>query len=192
MIGGSIGKKNYRLFIQFMFWCFSYFLYIGVSAAVYVPRIKERRGSVNGNLIVLFVAVLFWMIMLFALFVSHLTYIHKNISSIDDILAKRHRKQKTINDQFLNFAYNGERYVLRINPNTDYIWDKGFLKNWKEVMGDNVLFWIVPWGSSVHSTGDEEAGSYSGLLGDYNEEISEQWRSTLIERIKNGDYLSKS
>lgn len=190
-LGLPIGKRNYRLFIQFMFWYFCYFIYIGVSSAISMNKIKERNGSINGNVIFMFIMIVFWMLMIFGLYATHIKYIYANISSIDDILNKRHRKNKTVYDQFMNFKLYDRRYILRINPNKDLIWDKGFINNWNELMGSNPVFWLLPWKSNIKNVGDESNETYETILGDYNEIMSEKWIKILIQRIENNEYVNQ-
>lgn len=189
-LGIVIGKKNYRLFIQFCFWYLLYFIYIVVSMACFSDDYRIRRGSVNANIIVAYVASAGWIILIFALFSSHLYYILKNRTSIDDMAAKRSRRSKTLNDEFINFSFEEKRYVLRMSSMNDCPWNKGFLQNWIEIMGSNPIFWLIPWGTPITNLGNDDSDDYYSIIGDYNEEISQQFRDSLITRIRNNDYIS--
>lgn len=192
MIGALIGKRNYRLFLQLVFWFLLFFVYVIVSSAVFAKSITDRRGGLNANIIILFVATVFWFIMLAALFTSHIYYISINITSIDDIITKRHRRQRTENDQFVNFKHGEKRFVLRINPEKEFIWSHGFKKNWTDIMGTNPLFWLVPWGTPMENYGDPEATDYDGLLGDFKEEVSTKTLQKWVDDVEKGNYITLS
>lgn len=191
-LGTTIGKRNYRLFLQFCFWYLCYFIYIGVSMACFTRSYKIRHGSVNANTIILYVASLGWIILIFALFSSHIYYIFKNRTSIDDMAAKRNRRAKSLNDEFINISHEEKRYVLRVSSMKDEIWNKGFAKNWVEIMGNNMIFWIIPWRSPLKHLGDESSNDYYSIIGDYKEEISESFKKSLVKRIQADDYISSS
>lgn len=188
-IGAVIGKRNHRLFMQFCFWYLSYFIYIGISMALFTKSYKERVGSVNPNTIVVYVFCIGWIILIFALFSSHIYYIFYNRTSLDDMAAKRSRRTATLNDEYMSVLHEKRRYVLRVSSIKDDPWNKGFCKNWCEIMGSNALFWIVPWGTPIRNEGNGSADDYNTIVGDYKEEISHSYHNLLLTRIENGDFL---
>lgn len=192
-IGTVIGKKNYRLFMQFLVWFQLYFIYVIVSTSVFIRDIYHRRNnSLQPNLIVLYVLLGFWLIMVFALFASHVYYIWINITSIEEIKVKQHRREKTIDRQaFINFKHNDERYILRYKSLQDHIWNRGFCQNWIDIMGKSPLHWIVPWGTPIKTPDSSDQNDYYQIVGDYHEQIGDKFKQRFINSIEKGDYFSK-
>ncbi|CCH42413.1 Palmitoyltransferase PFA5 [Wickerhamomyces ciferrii] len=120
-LGAVIGKENYHLFIQLCWWWLCYFIFIGISMACFTKQYKDRKGSVNANIIIVYVAVIGWILMIFALFSSHIYYIYGNKTSIDDMRRKRNRRTNTLYDEYVSLKHNDKRYILRINPDNDNI-----------------------------------------------------------------------
>ncbi|KAH3674305.1 hypothetical protein WICPIJ_009584 [Wickerhamomyces pijperi] len=194
-IGTVIGKQNYRLFMQFLIWFQLYFVYSIVTTSVFIKDIYRRRNnSLHPQIIVLYILLAFWLVIVFALFVSHVYYLWINITSIEEIKIKQHRRDKTPDPQaFINFKHKGERYVLRYSSLKDHIWNRGLHENWIQVMGKSVFFWFVPWRGPINDphSGDLKEQDYYVIVGDYFEEISDKFKQHFIERIERKDYESK-
>lgn len=141
-VGTVIGRDNYRSFFKFMQWYLIYFIVLLVYLAIYTP---VNRGLDN-NFIVLYIASGFWIIMILALFISHLYYIMTNITTIDDMNIKRatryQRWQKSHEgrpptseppQRFISVDRGSFRLVMQFSV-FDRCYNFGVRKNWINVM----------------------------------------------------------
>lgn len=191
-IGSLVGKRNFRLFVQFCVWFLLFFIYVGVSSAVYAKDMVKHTGRLNPNVIVLFVLCAFWMAMLVAMSGQYLYYVAVNQAAIEDLELRRNKRSGPLVDKFYNVRHQNTGYVLRVNPFKENVFDKGLSANWLEIMGHNPLGWFLPLGSGVkqppiHTDGD----TYEKILGDYTETPSQKWILNALERIQAGDYITK-
>lgn len=95
-VGSVIGQNNYIVFMKFMVWYWCYFVVVLVYLGVFGGKNIQRNGGsgMNHNYIVLFVVSGFWVVAITALLGSHLFYIGKNITTIDDMAMGRAKRAK--------------------------------------------------------------------------------------------------
>lgn len=171
-LGVLIGKRNNKLFIQFcvVFWC--YFIYVGVSMAVFTPAMKSDTGRVQPNVIVCFILIAMWLCILTALTAEHLVYLFTNGCTIDALEQRRIRREGAESDKFYSIAYKEGRRIVRVSKTDRKVWDQGLFKNVESVMGPNRWAWIWLFGTNIHNYGDPNARNYTQILGDYSEYVN--------------------
>ncbi|RLV95222.1 Palmitoyltransferase PFA5 [Spathaspora sp. JA1] len=87
-IGCSLGQTNYEFFMKYMIWFLVLFFYVVIFMACYT-RSSMSHGTIDHNFIAIFVLSGFWIIMIAALFIAHVRYINRNITTLDDITIKQ-------------------------------------------------------------------------------------------------------
>lgn len=188
-VGTVIGRRNYRLFIQFAFYFILLLIIVVISVAVYLPKIKN---DVNSNVYAIFGMSCVALLMVGPLLITHIHYMAFNRSSIEVLEVKR----KTMARRKFFCVFNpadGYRYVIEFLPedNQDF-WDKhNIWLNFIEFLGPNILFWFIPWKSNVEEPSNVDSDDYYRLIGDYHESMSTQFQELLFDRIKNNNYLTR-
>lgn len=145
-IGGVIGLRNYKMFVQFVFYMLVLLLFMVISLAVFAHDYKINNQSRTGphhsiaHLIVVFALAGFWVVMLCGFLGVHLRYVFDNMTTIEYMKIK--------NREFLIFNFEASdklRVVSRMRSNDPWPYSAGSLyANWKSVMGPSPLYWLLP------------------------------------------------
>ncbi|SCV03544.1 LAME_0H11276g1_1 [Lachancea meyersii CBS 8951] len=192
-IGTVVGRRNYRLFVQYSLYLWGFCILVIASTASYLPRIIASRKTiprVNPNILVVLALSCMVTLMVGPLSLSHIYYMSVNRTSLEVIATKRRSKATKNWICYLNET-DGMRYVFEFKAldAQDY-WNKhNVLRNLKEFLGAHIWLWLVPVGSNVkyHQSLSFE---YEDALQSYIEEVSDSFLETLQNRIANGDYLT--
>ncbi|CAK7899856.1 hypothetical protein CAAN4_C04566 [[Candida] anglica] len=89
-VGTVIGQDNYIYFLKFVWWVFVTFFTALIFLAVYTKDNADR--GLNHNFIVLFIFSGMWVLILASLLGSQLLYISKNMTMLDDVSKKQHKR----------------------------------------------------------------------------------------------------
>ncbi|AET39193.1 palmitoyltransferase PFA5 Ecym_4114 [Eremothecium cymbalariae DBVPG len=196
-LGTVIGRKNYKLFMQYVMYFTIYLVTASLTIALFMKRIvdynKEHDLTLNLNIIVLFILVLafaFFVTPLFAVFSFYMSCNRTSLDIIQKKAIKRHRKAYFC-------VYNPEdryRYVVDCLPAEQYnIWNKrNAWLNIKEFIGSNIWLWFIPIGTNISDfqvSRNEEY--YNAIVGPYREDLSDNYKSILLNRINQGDYVTR-
>ncbi|KAG5418557.1 PFA5 [Candida metapsilosis] len=156
-IGSSIGLTNYLFFMKFCIWFWCFFVIMLVYVSRYT-RSSINRGEINHNFILLYIMSGFWIICISALFISHVSYVCRDVTTLDVISKKQKARyerwksrQKKGSDEETGGSHvnclapkkprkeNGKRYVSVSRDNVrlvvefdvgDYPFHMGWKKNW--------------------------------------------------------------
>ncbi|SCU94324.1 LADA_0G07866g1_1 [Lachancea dasiensis] len=192
-IGTVVGRKNYRLFMQFTMYAGWFCIFVIASIASFLRRMIASRKDiprVDPNILVLLALCCVFMLMVGPLFLSHCYYMAKNRTSLEVIATKRRSKATKNWLCYLN-PVDGLRYVFEFKAldTQDYWKKRGVLANIKEFLGPQYWFWLVPLGTNI-KTHDPNSFEYEVILGPYQEVASDQLRELLHSRIANGDFAA--
>ncbi|SCV01319.1 LAMI_0G10726g1_1 [Lachancea mirantina] len=191
-VGSIIGRKNYKLFVQYMFFGTMWAILVVTSIACYLDDILLRRHHIpriNPNILICFGLSCIGLLMIFPLFVSHCYYMATNRTSIEVLQTKRRASWRKLWFCYYR-AQDNCRYVLEFSPKeTQRCYRKSSIfQNIKEFMGSNVLTWIIPIGTNIKCT-EPELNEYKEILGPYLETVSDQFEKMIEERIQAGQYV---
>lgn len=141
-LGATIGARNYRLFIQFLFYAALDLLFLTITLAIFFHRAYYRTvRSNNVYYIALFVLAGTWLVLLLAFASTHLRYIFANRTTLEQIRLN-HNQLPTFN--FASPA-TGLRVVSRARRGDSGPYDLGgWYANWKDRMGTTPLDWLLP------------------------------------------------
>ncbi|CEP63705.1 palmitoyltransferase PFA5 LALA0_S09e00650g [Lachancea lanzarotensis] len=190
-IGTVVGRKNYRLFVQFALYFWVFCIYVIASTASYLPgiiRSRDRIPRVNPNILITMALCCMATLMVGPLSSAHIYYMTVNKTSLEVIATNRRSKAKKNWICYLNPA-NGLRYVFefRALDAQDY-WNKhNAFSNLKEFMGPNVYTWFLPMGTSIRKHHPHTL-EYDDVLLSYKEEPSDSLLQLLQDRISNADF----
>ncbi|SCU88675.1 LAFA_0E13982g1_1 [Lachancea sp. 'fantastica'] len=191
-IGTVVGRKNYRLFVQFALYFWAFCIFVIASVASYLPRIIRSRDKiprVNPNIIVTLALCCMATLMVGPLGSAHIYYMAVNKTSLEVIATKRRSKATKNWMCYLNPA-DGLRYVFefRALDAQDY-WNKhNALRNLKEFLGPNMYTWLLPLGTGIKKH-TPQSFEYEDVLLSYKEDPSDSLLQLLQDRISQGDYL---
>lgn len=87
-IGSSIGLTNYLFFLKSCIAFLSFFAIMLVYVSRYT-RLSINRGEINHNFILLYIMSGFWILCIGALFTSHVLYVFRDMTTLDDITIKQ-------------------------------------------------------------------------------------------------------
>lgn len=191
-IGTVVGRKNYRLFIQFNLYCDMLFCLIIISICCYLPRIvhqHKRLPQVNPNILITLGLDCVGFLMVTPLLLSHIYYMMTNRTSIEILATKRHAKATQTWFCYYN-AVDGYRYVVEFLPREmQDFWNKHkILINIKEFLGQNAFMWLIPIGSNIEDH-DAITTNFDDILGPYRETISQRFREIIEHKIEKGEYV---
>ncbi|SCV05636.1 LANO_0H11848g1_1 [Lachancea nothofagi CBS 11611] len=192
-IGTVVGRKNYRLFVQFALYLWCFCILVIASTASFLSRIIASRQTiprVNPNILITFGLCCMATLMVGPLFMSHSYYMAVNLTSLEVIATKRRSKATKNWLCFLN-PVDGLRYVFEFKAvDAQNYWDKkDILVNLKEFMGTSYWRWFLPVGANV-SYHSPKTFEFEDVLGSYNEIISDRLRELLMDKISKGEYLA--
>ena len=192
-IGTIVGRKNYRLFVQFAFYFWLFTIYMIASIASFLRRIIKSRSQiprVNPNILVVLALCCMAMLMVGPLFLSHTYYMMVNRTSLEVIATKQRSKATKSWICYYN-PIDGIRYVFEFKAleAQDFWRKRGVLNNLKEFLGDKYYMWLVPIGSNIenHTPGSM---AVSDVLGPYEEVFGSQLEDQLRGRIESGEYIT--
>ncbi|ODV95274.1 hypothetical protein PACTADRAFT_50020 [Pachysolen tannophilus NRRL Y-2460] len=207
-IGAVIGSDNYKFFISILIWFLIYFIFTVASVSAYASDIKDYetvnlKYTLNPNLIFLYIVDNFWILIVSALLGCHLFSIKRNVSTVEELqisrmkraARKRHRKNKyseveeskEVEDHLYVNAkhplHPKVRFVVRLTDK-DYPYNKGFNRNWREVMGDNFLNWFNPIKLPKMKNAVQ---NFQDLIDNENNLISDNFKKEVLKRIDEGN-----
>ncbi|EDO17680.1 hypothetical protein Kpol_1004p57 [Vanderwaltozyma polyspora DSM 70294] len=197
-VGTVIGKSNYLLFTQFVFYFSCLLLIFWISIVSYIKRIVDYPHTgykLDPNLIVILILSVPFSIMTLSLFLSHVYFTFMNRTSLEIINIKRNKKLNIKKFVCYLDKTSGNRYVIEMSPeDMANIWKKRSIwENFKEVLGNNFLFWFIPFDirkRQVKQNNDPECiQSLDYILGFYNEAIGEDAKLLIEQKIINSNYL---
>ncbi|KAF5099386.1 hypothetical protein D0Z00_001665 [Geotrichum galactomycetum] len=141
-LGATIGARNYRLFIQFLFYAALDLLFLTITLAIFFHRAYYRTvRSNNVYYIALFALAGTWLLLLLAFTSTHLCYIFANRTTLEQIRLNHNQLP------MFNFAspVAGLRVVSRARRGDPGPYDLGgWYANWKDRMGATPLDWLLP------------------------------------------------
>ncbi|KAI5957761.1 PFA5 [Candida theae] len=88
-IGSSIGLTNYLYFMKFCIWFMSFFIIMLIYISRYTRSSIDRGGEINHNFILLYIMSGFWILCISALFIAHVGYVCRNVTTLDEISIKQ-------------------------------------------------------------------------------------------------------
>jgi palmitoyltransferase len=143
-LGATIGARNYRLFIQFLFYAALDLLFLTITLAIFFHRAYYRTvHSNNVYYIALFALAGTWLLLLLAFASTHLRYIFANRTTLEQI---RLNHNQLLMFNFASPAAAAElRVVSRARRGDPGPYDLGgWYANWKDRMGATPLDWLLP------------------------------------------------
>lgn len=196
-IGTVVGRKNYRLFIQFSMYFFFFFVIVLIPVCKYLKDIihhnRHTSPPVNPNILVLLILCAIGFLMVTPLFLSHIYYMAVNVSSIEIIAKKRASKAAPKYFCCYNQA-DGYRYVIRFLPgDPQAFWNKNnAITNIKEFLGNNFFMWFIPIGSNLPlKTQKGYPETYEEIMGPCIERMSKNYKALIQHKIEKGEYVNK-
>lgn len=195
-LGAVIGFKNYRLFVQFVFYFAVLLMIVWITISVYIRDIRQYHARLNANLIVLLIISGIGWLMTSGLFVSYIYYMSQNLTSIEVIDLKKRKRTPELSMQRLYCYYNSDdhyRYVVKLdNDFKGSVYKKHWLKNIKEFMGSNPMLWFIPlpqyWHESPLANGERDVNT---IVSPYQEEVGPHTIDYIKKRIESGEYIHK-
>lgn len=187
-----IGKDNYRLFLQFGMYMAALTVIVVVSICVFLGKI---RHELDHNLVAILIISLVGSLMSGTMLFTHLMCIAKNRSSIE-VMARNNKQNIPSYCCYYN-SKDGCRYVVQLDKDEySKLWCKKSLwLNFSEILGSNVLLWIIPVGfPNCSADQDLESGKRTGLqkiLGRYYESYGEKTKEIISRKIQDKKYLTK-
>ncbi|KFX89211.1 hypothetical protein O988_08712 [Pseudogymnoascus sp. VKM F-3808] len=125
-VGGVVGENSFKFFVQFVAYAFFYCLFVVVVAAIYLSEDLSNTSELNGH----FVAPISFLAPLYCLS-SPASAPHDETISDPEVLSER--------DTRATRTFAILQLAVGRNP-----WDLGAVGNWKSVMGNNFLEWVLP------------------------------------------------
>ncbi|AAS50976.2 ABR203Wp [Eremothecium gossypii ATCC 10895] len=195
-LGTVIGRRNYRLFNQFLMCFLMHALIIFVSVVSLQRRIassaRMRGEREDPNVLVVLSLSCLVLLMVGALFISFLNYMANNQTTIEKLYTPK-RQPRTMCFCVYNPA-DQYRYVVKSLPHENWnMWDKGSAyANYKDFLGSSIWRWFIPIGSNIpefQTSAWED--DYNAILGPYKEELGSHYRDILMQRIEQGKYVTR-
>ncbi|CUS23779.1 LAQU0S11e04104g1_1 [Lachancea quebecensis] len=192
-IGTVVGRKNYRLFVQFAFYFWAFAIFVIVSTASFLPRIIRSRPHiprVNPNILITLGLCGMATLMVGPLFLAHTYYMMVNRTSLEIIATKR-RSRATNTWLCCYNPVDGLRYVFEFKAlEVQDFWNKrNILTNLKEFLGNNYLMWFVPFGTNIKYS-HPKSSDVADVLGPYQELCGKRLYDELQHRIETGNYVA--
>lgn len=193
-LGTPVGKRNYRLFCQFMVYMLTVIIIVFVSTCAHlrdIIKIHQRQNRSNGgsainpNIAVLLIISGVPLILLAGLLSSIITLIWHNSTTIE------HMAQKNKAFPMRNFyAYysqtHSQRYVIELTREElkdIELWRKpNIWSNFADFWGPNVAMWIIPWQSHI------EKKFFKGGLADHKTWHGSDYHSG-VHMVKQSTFL---
>lgn len=195
-VGTAVGRRNYRVFVQFIMYFSLYLCIVSISIAVLMSQISSYRREnglkPNVNVYVVLVLSLTGWVFTSILLVKFVYYMFRNRTSLESLI-RRGKDNKRV-CYCLYCARDGFRYVVECHPNEQHsVWDKrNYVQNIKEFVGQNLWMVFIPIGTSFKkfdNVVNEE--KFESVIGPYREFMSKEFKRTLMEKIERGEYVNK-
>ncbi|AMD22946.1 HHR177Cp [Eremothecium sinecaudum] len=195
-VGTAIGRKNYRLFIQYLFYFVIYAGLIAISIGVFARRIINYRNNnglgPNVNIFVVLGMTGLGFCFVALLFMSFTFYMVTNRTSIETIMNRGKPTRRTC--YCIYNLVDGYRYVLDCNAEEhNKVWaNESIWENITGFIGPRVWMWFIPFGSNIppFKQPSNEA-NYDMVVGPYLEKMSKKYKQSLMDRIQEGNYLTR-
>ncbi|MBW0540119.1 hypothetical protein O181_079834 [Austropuccinia psidii MF-1] len=169
-IGGCVGARNYKFFINFLQWSSVYSLFLLLIIIIVNTRENPNRPTMDGQQIAILSLAGLFTIFTISLLTTHTYLIFRNLSTIEKMNINRIKKKEfhMIRELYSGMILNNEKIhnpkcykfmgiwkTRKIVRQLDYEWGD-FTKegniwwlgnnreNWETVMGTNVFGWILP------------------------------------------------
>lgn len=194
-----IGIRNYKLFMLFLMVMFTWFLFMFVSLACFIPEINDYRGVSNRlipnpNLIVFLIASIFWAIMTGALLSSHLYLIYKNMTTVESLQVDKRKRKNTQVQRFVNFKHPkdpSKRFVMPLEPK-DLPHNSSFYSNLCDLTATSGLSLFIPFNihtSKIFKGGDfiRSTEGFEGIANEESKSFSSQFKSKIVSRLENNE-----
>lgn len=194
-IGTVIGRRNYRLFIQFVFYFILFFIFILGSIASFISRIANdliSKPKLGTHIIIVMIVSGIFLTMLIPFFFTYIYYMAKNRTAIEAMSKKK--KSRSVKRYFCFYNHgDGYRYIIEspLDGFQDY-YDKGkCTTNICEFIGTNIIFWFVPIGTNILPYVNDEETNYYKILGPYVENLGNRYKGILMEKMLSGQYITR-
>ncbi|CAN6641617.1 hypothetical protein TRVA0_018S02586 [Trichomonascus vanleenenianus] len=137
-LSSTIGRANHKLFLQFLFYAYMVLGYIIIT----LPIFAHSHRTITGQIVALYAVTGVWFILLSAFLFVTLRLVLRNLTTIENLNPGRDSLP------IYNIAMeDGTRAVIRlrvedVKKNGPY--DNGKWNNWRQMMGPNLAYWILP------------------------------------------------
>ncbi|KAL2136822.1 hypothetical protein VTI74DRAFT_1036 [Chaetomium olivicolor] len=174
-VGGIVGETAFKFFVQFTFYTAIYCIIVIVATVICIESKARSGNGIDGPAIgALAISALFGLFTL-TMTLTSVRYILINLTTVDYVKSKHVVHQLAIRvprgtpagqnynvityplpspvptgqaapsprDQLATRTFAIVKTEMGENP-----WDLGYYRNWKSVMGDNIVDWLLPFNES--------------------------------------------